>query len=149
MSAGVCFPQIQPPPPILEPNPQSDEIIRQQVWGVLVGVYPQGNIVEKRQDQRFPYPHLLYLTPVGPDGHTPIDESVTVVGKTLSERGLGFFYQQPIPHRRMIASLEGSDHLWAGFLIDITWCRFTRYGWYESGGRFIQSVPSPIKRTVK
>jgi hypothetical protein len=149
MSAGVAFPQIQPPPPILEPNPQSDEIIRQQVWGVLVGVYPQGNIVEKRQDQRFPYPHLLYLTPVGPDGLAPIDESVTVVGKTLSERGLGFFYQSPIAHRRMIASLETSEHLWAGFLIDITWCRFTRYGWYESGGRFIQSVPSPIKRTVR
>jgi hypothetical protein len=74
---------------------------------------------------------------------------VAVVGKTLSERGLGFYYQQPIHHRLMIASLETSEQRWAGFLIDITWCRFTRYGWYDSGGRFIQAVSSPITRAVR
>jgi hypothetical protein len=146
MSAGVCIPQV---PTVLEPNPQSDEIIRQQVWGVLAGVYPQGRVVERRVDQRFPYPHLLYLTPLAEDGVSPCGESVAVVGKTLSERGLGFFYQQPITHRRMIASLETSQQSWAGFLIDITWCRFSRYGWYESGGRFIQAVASPITRSVR
>jgi len=142
MSAIVCFPQIQPP--VLEPTQQGDEVIRRQVWRVLAGVYPQGQIVERRMDPRFPYPHLLYLTPVGADGISPDGESVAVVGKSLSERGLGVFYQQPIVHRRMIASLEMQDSRWAGFLIDLTWCRFTQYGWYESGGRFIQAVPSPI-----
>jgi len=145
MSASICVPQVQIP----QPNPQSDEIIRRQVWGVLVGAYPQGRVVERRMDQRYPYPHLLYLTPVGEDGLTPEGESVAVVGKTLSERGLGFYYQQPISHRRMIASLEGSDLRWAAFLIDITWCRFTRYGWYDSGGRFVQAVQSPITRPVR
>ena len=146
MSAGVCFPHVNT---VLEPNPQSDDIIRQQVWGVLVGIYPQGRVVERRLDQRFPYPQLLYLTPVAPDGISPMGESVAVVGKTLSERGLGFYYQQPINHRLMIASLETSEQRWAGFLIDITWCRFTRYGWYDSGGRFIQAVTSPITRAVR
>jgi hypothetical protein len=146
MSAGVCFPHVNT---VLEPNPQSDDVIRQQVWGVLVGIYPQGRVVERRLDQRFPYPQLLYLTPVAPDGYTPMGESVAVVGKTLSERGLGFYYQQPICHRMMIASLETAEQRWAGFLIDITWCRFTRYGWYDSGGRFIQAVTSPITRAVR
>jgi hypothetical protein len=146
MSAGVCFPHVHT---VLEPNPQSDDIIRQQVWGVLVGIYPQGRVVERRLDQRFPYPQLLYLTPVGEDGISPMGESVAVVGKTLSERGLGFYYQQPITHRLMIASLETAEQRWAGFLIDITWCRFSRYGWYDSGGRFIQAVTSPIARTVR
>ena len=146
MSTGVCFPHVQT---LLEANPQTDEIIRQQVWGVLVGIYPQGRVVERRLDQRFPYPHLLYLTPVGEDGITPQGESVVVVGKTLSERGLGFYYQQPICHRRMIASLETSEMRWTGLLIDVTWCRFTRYGWYDSGGRFIQAVASPISRPLR
>ena len=83
------------------------------------------------------------------DGTSPIGQSVAVVGKTLSERGLGFYYQQPISDRRMIASLETRELRWASFLIDLTWCRFTRYGWYESGGRFLQAVPTPIQRTVR
>ena len=41
----------------------------------------------------------------------------------------------PLPFRRMIASLEVRRGEWAGFLADITWCRFTQHGWYDSGGR--------------
>jgi hypothetical protein len=42
----------------------------------------------------------------------------------------------------MIVALEtaGGDRL--RLLIDVTWCRFTEQGWYESGGRFLQTVPS-------
>lgn len=142
MSAAVGIPQVET---VLEP-PLCDDDLRRQVWGVLTATYPEGRLVERRMDPRYPYPHLLYLTPVADDAITPIGESAVVVGKTLSERGLGFYYQQPLAHRRMIASLEASRSCWVGFLIDITWCRFTRYGWYESGGRFIQAVPSPIEQ---
>jgi len=124
----------------------ADEPLRRQVWGILAGMYPPGKTSERRSDQRFPYPHLVYLTPVDTDGITPVGDSVVVVGKHLSEHGLGFFYQQPLTHRRMIASLEAPDGQWNGFLIDITWCRFTQHGWYDSGGRFLQAVPSPLPR---
>lgn len=144
MSTSVCFPNGQ-----TLVAPVAEDVVRQQVWDVLTGVYPHGRVVERRADQRFPYAHLLYLTPVAEDGITPAGDSVAVVGKTLSERGLGFYYQQPISDRRMIASLETSDLRWAAFLINITWCRFTQYGWYESGGRFLQAVPSPITRPVR
>jgi hypothetical protein len=143
MSAVVCIPQLEH---VLEPPSVNDEPLRRQVWSVLAGVYPQGRIVERRMDQRFPYPHLLYLTPVAADGISPEGQTVAVVGKSLSERGLGFYYQQPIVHRRMIASLEGPDKQLTGFLIELTWCRFTQFGWYESGGRFIQAVSSPVSR---
>jgi len=46
----------------------------------------------------------------------------------------------------MIASLEIGKGRWFGFLIDLNWCRFTKDGWYESGGRFIQTVLSPMER---
>jgi hypothetical protein len=44
----------------------------------------------------------------------------------------------------MIASLELPEQHWAAFLLDIKWCRFTQYGWYDSGGRFLQTLQSPI-----
>jgi hypothetical protein len=89
---------------------------------------------------------LLYLTPVAADGITPEGESVVVVGKSLSEWGLGVFHPRPLAQRHVIASLDTGGERFAGFLVDITWCRFTQYGWYESGGRFLQVVPSPIVR---
>jgi hypothetical protein len=130
----------------VELTPPPDDLVKQQVWSILAGLYPRGKAAERRTDQRFPYPRLVYLTPVANNGYTPVAESVVVVGKDLSERGLGFYYQQPLPYRRMIASLELPEARWAGFLVDITWCRFTLHGWYDSGGRFIQAVPSPILR---
>jgi hypothetical protein len=117
---------------------------RLQVWALLGTLYPQGELVERRREQRYPYPHLVHLTPVNADGLTPAGESVVVIGKHLSERGLGFYHREPLPYRRMIVSLEAPGGLHLGFLIDLTWCRFTRHGWYESGGRFLGSVPSPV-----
>jgi len=143
MSTALSFPQLER---LVDPALLATESLRRQVWGILAGLYPPGKTSERRTDQRFPYPYLLYLSPVGPDGVSPEGESVVVVGKHLSEHGLGFYYQQPLPYRRMIASLQVQEARWIGFLIDITWCRFTEHGWYDSGGRFLQAVPSPIRR---
>jgi hypothetical protein len=129
----------------LEPAAPLDDLVRRQVWGVLAAMYPEGRVIERRVDQRYPYPHLLYLTPVTAN-LTTVGESVVVVGKTLSERGLGVFHPRPLAQRLVIASLETGSEEFAGFLVDITWCRFTRYGWYESGGRFLEVTPSPIVR---
>src|SRR5262245_42233491 len=83
-----------------------DDLVKRQVWSVLAGLFPAGHSPERRQQQRFPYPQLLYLTPVDPVTNVACGESLVVVGKHLSERGLGFYYREPIPYRRMIASLE-------------------------------------------
>lgn len=131
---------------VLERNSSvtADEDVRAQVCGLLNTLYPRGNKVERRGEQRFPFPYLVHLTPVDADGSVQVDETVVVVGKHLSERGLGFYHQQPLPNRRMIVSLEVGTGAWLGFLIDLSWCRFTKQGWYESGGRFLQVVKSPI-----
>ena len=99
---------------------------------------------QRRRDTRYPFPSLIYLSPVGEDGVSPNGQAIVVVGKHLSERGLGFYHPQPIPYRRMIASLQAGDGRWLGFLIDLSWCRFTEQNWYESGGRFLQSVPAAV-----
>jgi hypothetical protein len=124
---------------------EMDNEIRVQVWGLLTKLYPRNDLHERRRDNRYPFPCLIHLTPVGDDGVTPDGETVVVVGKQLSERGFSFYHQAPLSHRRMIASLENNRGNWLGFLIDLNWCRFSRGGWYESGGRFIQTVLSPIQ----
>lgn len=128
-----------------ETGPLPEDAVREQVWSLLTGFYPANRQGERRADQRFPYPYLVQLTPVGADGATPlVDYAVVVVaGKHLSERGLGFYHPQPLPFRRMIASLRGPANESVHFLIDITWCRFTGQGWYDSGGRFLRTVSDP------
>ena len=123
-----------------------DDEVKVQVLSLLTVLYPRNDLIERRRDARYPFPCLVHLTPVADDGFTPLDETVVVVGRHLSEHGLGFYHQIPLPHRRMIASLEVGKGRWFGFLIDLSWCRFTKDGWYESGGRFLQAVNSPMER---
>jgi len=128
------------PASLLAPNS-----VRRHVWDLLSGLYPRGQLQERRFEQRFPYPHLLYLTPVDEEGLRPLGQRIVVVGKDLSESGLSFFHQQPLADRRMIASLESRGLEWVSFLVDLSWCRFTRQGWYFSGGRFLETRPTPFE----
>ncbi len=124
---------------------EEEDEVRSQVWALLTTLYPRGDLVERRRDTRYPFPGLLHLTPVGPDGATPRGETVVVVGKHLSASGIGFYHQAPLPYRKMIVSLEAGKGRWVAFLIDLNWCRFIRGGWYESGGRFLQTALAPIQ----
>jgi hypothetical protein len=121
----------------------ADESTQSQICGLLANFQPRGTRRERRLYQRYPFPYLIQLTPIGPDGEPVEDETVAVVGKHISERGLGFYHTKPLPYRRMIVSLEtGTSRL--RLLIELGWCRFTKQGWYESGGRFLQAVPSSL-----
>ncbi|EAQ76909.1 hypothetical protein [Blastopirellula marina] len=99
---------------------------------------------DRRRDQRYPFPNLLYLTPVDRQGEPLVEQTVVVVGKTLTERGLDFYHQQPITHRRVIVTVETPNGYAASFLVDLTWCRYTKQGWYDNGGRFLNTAPCPF-----
>lgn len=133
-----------PYPPISEFGNTAATETRTRVQGLLATLYPRTDFLERRQHTRYPFAQLIHLTPVAPDGITPQGKSIVAVGKHLSERGLGFFHQDPLPYRRMIVSLPSGNGRWVAFLIDLSWCRFTRDGWYESGGRFLDAVDRPI-----
>jgi hypothetical protein len=131
----------------LSPDGSGDcDDIRTQIWGLLTALYPKSEMLERRRETRYPFPYLVHLTPVENDGKTPSGDNMVVVGKHVSQRGLGFYHPQPLPWRRAIASMENGRHSWFGFLIDLHWCRFTRQGWYESGGRFLEAVTSPLEK---
>jgi len=124
----------------------AEEDVRTRIRTILGGSINNWQLQERRRDQRYPFPHLIYLTPVADDGQVLTGENLVAVGKHLSERGLDFYYQEPLPYRRMVVSLERPDGRFTAFLIDLTWCRFTRHGWYDNGGRFIRVVDSPFLR---
>lgn len=93
---------------------------------------------ERRREQRYPFPYPIRLTPVTTDGAISPAESVVVLGKHLSEHGVDFYYTEPLPYRRVIASFERAGREVLHLMMDLTWCRFGRHGWYENGGRFLQ-----------
>jgi hypothetical protein len=97
---------------------------------------------ERRREQRYPFPYPIRLTPVTADGNISPAESIVVLGKHLSEHGVDFYYNEPLPYRRVIASFERGGQEVLHLMMDLTWCRFGRHGWYENGGRFLQLLTS-------
>ncbi len=120
--------------------PPSEDQVKLQVRQLIARLFPSGLTCERRNSGRYPFPFLVRLTPVDERTGQPTAEPMVVVGKDLSERGLGFYHPQPLPYRRAIVTLEDSSRRVVSFLIDLSWCRFTRFGWYDSGGRFLQMV---------
>lgn len=118
----------------------SDALIRQQVDLVFQAIHQTPVVNNRRCDRREPFPYPIYITPLDAEGQVLIDETIVVLGKHLSERGVDFYYKAPVPHRQVIASLEYASGCWFGFLLDLRWCRSNRHGWYENGGRFLQVV---------
>jgi len=117
-----------------------EESVKGQVKSFVARLLSGGPAMEKRRDGRRPFPMLMRLSPVEPHTLAPAGEPIVVVGKNLSDNGLGFFHPQPFPYRNAIVTLEDAAGRSLSLLLDISWCRFTRQGWYDSGGRFLQVV---------
>ena len=102
---------------------------------------------ERRRERRHPFPYPVRLQPVNAEGDHVAD-SVVVVGKHIANHGLDFYYLQPIPHRRVVARFESVGCATVEILMDLTWCRFGKHGWYENGGRFLSALKLPASATV-
>ncbi len=117
----------------------SEASLRRVVRQFVNGLYPGTPFVERRRESRYPYPHLISLQPAAADGQPlPNCDPIVVVGRHITEKSLAFFHQQPLPYRRVIATLEAREGRELRFLLDLNWCRFTRHGWYEGGGRLMR-----------
>jgi hypothetical protein len=136
----TCPPEVKP---LAMPDVMLENPVAARVRGLLAGFFSRDRGLDRRRDRRYPYPHLIRLLPVAADGITPAGPAFVAVGKHLSERGLGFYHVEPLPYRRMIATLESVQGGHLSLLVDLNWCRFTEQGWYESGGRFLEVVDSP------
>lgn len=96
--------------------------------------------VERRTGQRTSLPVLFELRPSPCDSHNCEQDHVVVIGKDVSDQGIGFFHERPIPYRRGVLTFRPQDGPPLSMEVDLSWCRFTRMGWYESGGRLLRAV---------
>jgi hypothetical protein len=122
-------------------------ILANQVEKFLARLQPAVSL-ERGHGDRTAIPYLFRVTPLD-DARQPVDDdALTVVGKNLSRRGISFCHERPISHRldRIELVQPGPDTFVAE--IDITWCRFNKLGWYESGGRLIGAVCPASERAA-
>ena len=126
-----------------------DQQVRVRVQQVLQFFRYRPHAADRRCDRREPFPYPIHVTPVAEDGSAILEETIVVLGKHISERGLDFYYRAPLPYRRVIASWECCDGRWLALVLDLRWCRSNRHGWYENGGRFLQAVGSPLEHDAK
>ena len=97
---------------------------------------------ERRRYARIPLPLLLRVTPLDQTGQRLENLAMTVVGKDISPRGLSFFHDRPMPHRRVLVTFDHPELGRFTMEVDIGWCQFTGSGWYVSGGRLLRSAGS-------
>ena len=140
-----CLDDVLLPPaaPALFPGRRQDRIA-QCVNSAMLAVEPVRRSVERRREARHPYPYPLHLTPLGADGQALAEETFVVIGKHLAPHGVDFYSPQPLAHRRVIVSLDCGKEGWIVIVVELAWCRFSRHGWYDNGGRFIGIVRSPL-----
>ena len=111
-----------------------------QQFRKLKQVLEQPIAYERRAFSRIPLPLLLRVTPLDATGHRLDDAAVTVVGKDISPRGLSFFHDRPMPHRRVEVSFDHPELGRFAMEVDVGWCQFTGSGWYISGGRLVRAA---------
>jgi hypothetical protein len=117
------------------------------VESALLAVEAEVRAVERRTLPRFPYPYPVYLTPLDVRDQPLAERTIAVIGRHLSAQGIDFYCPWPLAERRMVVSLDGKEAGWLGLVVELTWCRFSRHGWYDNGGRFLAVVPSPLATT--
>jgi hypothetical protein len=137
-----------PPPPLPLPQYRTGDAIARGVRQALAAADRPWCAAERRREPRLPYPYPIYLTPLTPADQPLTDDTFVVIGKHLSDHGVDFYHREALPYRRVIASLDVGELGWIGLILELTWCRFTRYGWYDNGGRFLAVVPSPLAADV-
>lgn len=123
----------------LRPASPGNVSVQTAIRRVLADIYPGIGDHDRRQAPRFPFPYLVPLQPMTPDGLSRQGPPLVVVGKQVSEAGLGFYHPKPLPSRVACVTLGAAQES-VQLLLELLWTQFTEHGWYESGGRFLRVV---------
>ncbi len=126
-----------------EPSATTEEQIRVSVRLARASFAPRQDDFrpDRRHGARSPFPYPVQLTPVLGGNQPDVEQTITVIGRHLSEQGLDFYHHEPVPFRRAVVSLPTDGKEWVSFLFELFWTRYNCHGWYDNGGRFLAVVP--------
>ena len=95
--------------------------------------------VEKRAHRRYSFRKPLTVTPVNNHSGRPDPlKCFPAFGIDISASGICFLARQLVPARKAVLSLEGPCNKTVPVLFEPRWVRFTRGGWYQTGGRLLE-----------
>jgi hypothetical protein len=101
-------------------------------------------ITEQRGSQRIDYQRRAILTFL--DDHTSLatGEHKIVSGRDISPSGFSFTHVGPLACRRAIVTFAFELKPCASVVLRLCWCRFTKAGIYQSGGKFLSTILPPF-----
>lgn len=99
---------------------------------------------ERRNGHRAQFQDDILLTPLDESTHEAAGDSCVVRGRDLSLHGAAFVHREPLPYRTVGLTFDLPSGTRAMIILRLTWCRFTKHGWYESGGRFLKPIAAPV-----
>jgi hypothetical protein len=102
--------------------------------------------VERRRWHRVPYDRAILITPLDDETNEPVGPSQRVRGRDISLGGVSFDHRETLACRKVACIFEPDSPKSESVIVRLTWCRFTKDGWYQSGGQFVQSIPRPASR---
>ena len=121
--------------PVIKGNLAEIAVYIQQV---MVSSIPADPAIERRKDRRIAFPYLLQLS--FPTKVPGMSDKLSVVGKSLSIRGLDFYHRHPITPRLAKIQFDFVQIPANELLLELSWCRYIRDDWYTSGGRFLRMI---------
>ncbi|MCA9070048.1 MAG: hypothetical protein KDA84_14045 [Planctomycetaceae bacterium] len=131
--------------PIINSLPRLRELSR-IVDHVVASWHASNSFAEQRSWHRTAYDRPAVLTPLHDRTGEPLDVHKIISGRDISPSGFSFTHLEPLACRRAIITFayEHENETQAAILLRLSWCRFTRAGVYQSGGKFLDVVPSPL-----
>ena len=129
--------------PDQSPLPRLAEI-SQIVEHVVASWHAPSAVAEQRRSHRTSYERPAVITPLDDRTGEPLDQHEIVSGRDISPAGFSFTHLDPLACRRAIVTFAFERDSWDAVMIKLSWCRFTRSGIYQSGGKFLGRIASPI-----
>lgn len=101
-------------------------------------------LAEKRRWQRIRYDRPAILTLLDDRTVVPLGVHKVISGRDISPSGFSFTHLDPLACRRAIVTFPFEREETDAIELRLTWCRFTRAGIYQSGGKFLSPIASPL-----
>ena len=133
----------------LRPAAQAASTVASSALGRLVGTlvaawYDSSSLRQQRDLHRIAFEHQLVLTPLDDETEEPTGQPQLIAGRDLSLEGISFAHDRPLPFRKVAVTFALPDGGVESMVTRLKWCRFTRDGCYQSGGKFLRTTANPI-----